>query len=141
MPPSPWPGPGRSFPVRRRPRPAKGRRCCPQLRGVRGDPVRVGRLPSPARLSSRLTRAITANAGPDVSCQIQHEKRLQADRRISATSAVATEVRSGSARLARAYTEVEFTLTALAAVEAVTALPAAASTAVGYALISPNSGN
>ena len=58
-------------------------------------------------------------------------KRLRAGRWISATSAVATEVRSGSVRLAPAYTEVEFTLTALAAVEAVTALPAAASTAVG----------
>jgi hypothetical protein len=60
--------PARSFSVHRRPPPATGRRCCPQLHGVWGDPVRVGRLPS--RLSSRLT---AANAGPRVPCQVQHE--------------------------------------------------------------------
>jgi hypothetical protein len=83
--------------ARRRPPPATGRRCCPQLHGVWGDPVRVGRLPSPARLSSHLT---AANTRPCVSCQVQHEK-LRTCRWISATNAMTTGVRSSDERLAR----------------------------------------
>ncbi len=60
--------------MRRRLRPATGRRCCPPWPGVQDGPVPAGWRPTPARLLSRLTTAITADSGPDVYCQIQHGK-------------------------------------------------------------------